>query len=140
RGRAWLTSPCMIHSKPSSIPTTSRFSRAARIVAALITLLMPGAGPPPTRMPSLPLTLASRGRRLERPRQPRDRVRHLGVSVLEQEVRTPAGTLVTQKVEVRLPRLQLARERVVGAVPSVHEHFIHLFVARRFAGSQVHAV
>src|SRR5262249_52759480 len=138
RGRAWLTSPCMIHSKPSSIPTTSMFSKLVRIVAALITLLMPGAGPPPTRMPTLPLNLASRGRRLERARQRGDRVRHLGVSVLEQEVR--ARGLVPQDVEVRLARLQLTRERVVRPVSRVYEHFIHLFVACRVAGAQVHAV
>src|SRR6185295_14651761 len=38
--------------KPSRIPSTSTPCRSARIVAALITLLMPGAGPPPTRMAS----------------------------------------------------------------------------------------
>ena len=43
-------SPCMSHSKPSRMPTTSTPSRAQRMAAALMTLLMPGAGPPPTRM------------------------------------------------------------------------------------------
>ena len=50
-GRTCVTSPCISHSKPSSIPTTSTLSRRARIVAAAMTLLIPGAGPPPTRMP-----------------------------------------------------------------------------------------
>src|SRR4030095_7196007 len=36
----------------SRTPTTSTPSRTPRIVAAPITLLMPGAGPPPTRMAS----------------------------------------------------------------------------------------
>jgi hypothetical protein len=45
-------SPCIKPEKPSRTPTTSMLSRAARIVAAPITLLMPGAGPPPTRMAS----------------------------------------------------------------------------------------
>ena len=55
-GRAastWSMSPCMSHSKPSRMPTTSTPSRRARIVAAPMTLLMPGAGPPPTRIASL---------------------------------------------------------------------------------------
>src|SRR5258707_1581638 len=34
------------------MPSTSTFSRRPRIVAAPMTLLMPGAGPPPTRIPS----------------------------------------------------------------------------------------
>src|SRR5687767_10897767 len=42
----------MIHSKPSRIPMTSMPSTSARMVAAAITLLMPGAGPPPTRIAS----------------------------------------------------------------------------------------
>src|SRR4030095_10358297 len=52
-GVTWSVSPFMIHSKPSRMPTTSTSSRRARIVAAPMTLLMPGAGPPPTRMASL---------------------------------------------------------------------------------------
>ena len=46
-------SPCMMRSNPSRIPSTWTSSRLARMVAALITLLMPGAGPPPTRMARL---------------------------------------------------------------------------------------
>ena len=46
-------SPCMIHSKPSRMPTTSTPSSRPRMVAALMTLLMPGAGPPPTRIARL---------------------------------------------------------------------------------------
>src|SRR3990170_6747694 len=38
----------MIHLNPSWIPSTSTPSRAQRIVAAPITALIPGAGPPPT--------------------------------------------------------------------------------------------
>ena len=38
--------------KPSRTPMTSTPSSAARMVAAPITLLIPGAGPPPTRMAS----------------------------------------------------------------------------------------
>ena len=47
------TLPCMIHSKPSRTPSTSTPSSTPRMVAAPITLLIPGAGPPPTRMASL---------------------------------------------------------------------------------------
>src|SRR5437773_10420380 len=47
-GFTWSTFPCMSHSKPSSIPSTSTPSSRARMVAAPITLLIPGAGPPPT--------------------------------------------------------------------------------------------
>src|SRR6184192_4041607 len=43
-------SPCMIHSNPSRTPSTSTASSRARMVAAPMTLLMPGAGPPPTRI------------------------------------------------------------------------------------------
>ncbi len=39
--------------KPSWIPMTSKPSLIASIAAAEMTVLMPGAGPPPTRMPSL---------------------------------------------------------------------------------------
>src|SRR5215831_6461006 len=46
------TSPRISPSKPSRTPMTSIPSRTARIVAAPMTLLMPGAGPPPTRMAS----------------------------------------------------------------------------------------
>src|SRR5262245_50110597 len=42
----WSTLPFMIHSNPSRTPSTPR------MVAAPITLLIPGAGPPPTRMAS----------------------------------------------------------------------------------------
>ncbi len=52
KSRAWVMSPCISHLNPSSMPTTATPSRLARIVAALITLLIPGAGPPPTRIPS----------------------------------------------------------------------------------------
>ena len=51
-GLTWSRLPCMIHSKPFSMPSTSTPSSAARIVAAPMTLLMPGAGPPPTRIAS----------------------------------------------------------------------------------------
>src|SRR5690242_10400405 len=43
----------MSHWNPSRIPTTSMPERLARIEAAPITLLMPGAGPPPTTIASL---------------------------------------------------------------------------------------
>src|SRR3712207_8015292 len=36
-GVTWSMSPCMIHSKPSRMPTTSTPSRRPRIVAALMT-------------------------------------------------------------------------------------------------------
>ena len=48
RGRTWSMLPRMIHSNPSWIPSTSTPSRTQRIVAAPITALIPGAGPPPT--------------------------------------------------------------------------------------------
>ena len=47
------TSPFMIHWKPSCRPRTSTPESEARMVAAPMTLLMPGAGPPATRMASL---------------------------------------------------------------------------------------
>ena len=47
-GITWSMSPCMIHSKPSRMPRTSMPSRRARIVAAPMTLLMPGRA---TRLP-----------------------------------------------------------------------------------------
>src|SRR5512140_3035269 len=47
--------PRMMRSKPSRIPTTSTPPSSPRMVAAPMTLLMPGAGPPPTRIPSLPV-------------------------------------------------------------------------------------
>src|SRR5688572_23175968 len=53
RGVTCSTSPCISHSKPSRMPTTSTPPRRARIVAAPMTLLIPGAGPPPTRMANL---------------------------------------------------------------------------------------
>src|SRR5438876_690172 len=40
----------MIHLKPSWMPSTSNPASDARIVAAAITLLIPGAGPPPQRI------------------------------------------------------------------------------------------
>lgn len=43
-------SPCINHWKPSRIPMTSMPESWARMVAAPITLLIPGAGPPPTTM------------------------------------------------------------------------------------------
>jgi hypothetical protein len=36
------------------MPTTSTPALAACVVAAAMTLLIPGAGPPPTTIPSLP--------------------------------------------------------------------------------------
>src|SRR6185436_13202676 len=70
-GRTSSTRPCMRRSNPSRIPRTSTPCSSARMVAALITLLIPGAGPPPTKMASFsfdtsfsffPRTVASRGR------------------------------------------------------------------------------
>ena len=46
-------SPVMSHWKPSWTPRTSTPESAARMVAAPMTLLMPGAGPPATTMASL---------------------------------------------------------------------------------------
>src|SRR3989441_2045675 len=65
-GVTWSMSPCMIHSNPSRTPSTSTASNRARIVAAPITLLIPGAGPPPTRIASvlrsvIAVSLPSRG-------------------------------------------------------------------------------
>src|SRR5258708_33398816 len=47
------TSPSMSHSNPCWIPSTSTLDRLARMDAAPMTLLMPGAGPPATTIPSL---------------------------------------------------------------------------------------
>ena len=52
-GMMWSMLPSMIHLKPSWMPMTSEPERAARIAAAPITLLMPGAGPPPARIAEL---------------------------------------------------------------------------------------
>ena len=52
-------SPSMIQRKPSWMPSTSTPERQARMVAAPMTLLMPGAGPPPTRMASFILGLGA---------------------------------------------------------------------------------
>src|SRR6185369_10541505 len=46
-------SPCMSHLKPSSQPSTRSPQFRASMVAAAMTALMPGAGPPPTRMASV---------------------------------------------------------------------------------------
>src|SRR5712691_10198956 len=64
RGVTWSISPCMIHSKPSRRPSTSTPSSRARMVAAPMTLLTPGAGPPPTRIARVlrSVTAASRAR------------------------------------------------------------------------------
>src|SRR5438132_7970530 len=112
-GRVWPTSPSISHSKPSSMPTTSRSSSPARMVAALMTLLMPGAGPPPTRMPRRPPGLTTRAsfraRRLECAGQKADRAGRLGVAGLEQEVGIPAVGLVTEHEEVGLGVDELIR-------------------------------
>src|SRR2546427_13258210 len=49
----WSISPCMILSNPSRTPSTSTPSSRARMVAALMTLSTPGAGPPPTKIARL---------------------------------------------------------------------------------------
>ena len=45
--------PSMSHLNPSRKPSTSEPPMMLRIVTALMTLLMPGAGPPPTSMPTM---------------------------------------------------------------------------------------
>src|SRR5215510_8257391 len=45
-------SPTINHEKPSIMPTTSRLWFRASSVTALMVPLIPGAGPPPTRMPT----------------------------------------------------------------------------------------
>jgi hypothetical protein len=52
-GRASSTRPSMRCWKPSMIPTTSHPQFRASIVAAEMTEFIPGAGPPPHRIPSL---------------------------------------------------------------------------------------
>src|SRR5262245_13873416 len=98
---------CMIHSNPSSMPSTSTPSSAARIVAAPITELIPGAGPPPTRMARrlrwVMLTPLSGDRGYgEIARQLLHDVGGLLVPGLEQEVRAPAIRLVAEDEEVGL--------------------------------------
>src|ERR1035437_2820373 len=50
-------SPCARYLKPSRKPMTSNPLLMPSMVAAAMTPLMPGAGPPPTKMPNLPLLL-----------------------------------------------------------------------------------
>ena len=52
-GRASPVRPSMRFSKPSVIPMTSHPEFRASIVAAEITEFIPGAGPPPHRIPSV---------------------------------------------------------------------------------------
>src|SRR6266516_3122868 len=54
-GRACAVDPWMRCSNPSRIPITSQPEFTASIVAAEMTELIPGAGPPPHRIPSLGL-------------------------------------------------------------------------------------
>src|SRR5438093_12352116 len=56
-GCTFEVSPLIRCSKPSRIPTTSQPVFRASIVAAEITELIPGAGPPPHRIPSLTIFL-----------------------------------------------------------------------------------
>jgi len=51
-GMTCSTLPCITHSKPSWMPSTSTPSSTHRMVAAPMTALMPGAGPPPTKIAS----------------------------------------------------------------------------------------
>jgi hypothetical protein len=52
-GRASSTRPSMRCWKPSMIPRTSQPEFRASIVAAEMTEFIPGAGPPPHKIPSL---------------------------------------------------------------------------------------
>src|SRR5580698_8753720 len=52
RGITCVVSPAMSQRNPSLMPRTSTLDRHARIVAAPMTLLIPGAGPPATTMAS----------------------------------------------------------------------------------------
>src|SRR6266568_2741982 len=54
-GRTCAVDPWMRCSNPSRIPITSQPEFTASIVAAEMTELIPGAGPPPHRIPSLGL-------------------------------------------------------------------------------------
>src|SRR5690348_1257903 len=56
-GRQYCTSPCASHLKPSRKPMTSKPWLMPSMVAAAMTPLRPGAGPPPTNMPNLPLLM-----------------------------------------------------------------------------------
>src|SRR5262245_20754088 len=58
-GMTCSESPFINHSKPSRMPMTCMFCSSARIVAAAMTLLMPGAGPPPTRIARLLFAMCS---------------------------------------------------------------------------------
>src|SRR2546430_1037012 len=53
-GRVLAASSRISHLKPSWTPSTSKPSLIASIVAAEITELIPGAGPPPTKIANLP--------------------------------------------------------------------------------------
>src|SRR6478752_9115066 len=83
--RTLLMSPRMMPEKPSRMPNTGMPSTQARMVAAPITLLMPGAGPPPTRIASLLSVMDPQPRRCEGARQALVRARarlHVLVLVL----------------------------------------------------------
>ena len=68
RGVTREVSPSMSQRNPSWTPSTSTPERFARMVAAPITLLMPGAGPPPTRMASFSFVIMVRRRGYQAPR------------------------------------------------------------------------
>src|SRR5262245_2179605 len=109
--RVWLRSPSMRYSKPSSIPTTSTPSSRARMLAAPITALIPGAGPPPTRMPSLPRSSMRRPPSRGESRAIRRRVQP-GPAARAPARRVAGGQRLLQPVDLRELPGQILHERL----------------------------
>src|SRR5215831_12187672 len=118
-GTTWLVCPCISHSNPSRMPRTSTPSMTLRIVAAPMTLLMPGAGPPPTRMPSLPRFACTRtllsldptdqcGGRPPPGGPLRRRIETVDAALQRQQVQLAGGVLAERR-QVRQVRLRIER-------------------------------
>src|SRR5512138_1472909 len=97
--------PRMIHSKPSWMPRTSTPSSWLRMVAAPTTALMPGAGPPLTRMARFLLWLTLPVYHVRRmPRRPgRLDAGEEGQEALAQHLGSGACRIVSRGSEARDP-------------------------------------
>ena len=106
-GRASSTRPAIRCSKPSMIPTTSQPEFRASIVAAEMTEFIPGAGPPPHKIPSF--TSSS-----SQPRgDPGKRSHHQQASGHRDERAGEVVRLVRDQVSDRLPGVKSERGSVL---------------------------